>query len=334
MKWLEARVSKEEADKVEEVLVTTKLPYNKSAVDTESGPSVLFSCPVPDELIDQLVTNVSDRIDARTKQDMLVVREVSATISPYLKKIEDNARKQSAPKNILEEISARLDKSLDLSWDITIMTVLATLVALVGLFLNNVAVIVGAMLLSPLIGPINAASFNASVGKVKKTLRGELWLLALLGTSIGVAAVVTFVFSLFVPLQTTSEILLRTRVSLLDIAVAVVLGLAAGLAITSDLPEVLVGVAVAVALVPPMAVTGIEFAFGSVALLSDALLVTMTNLFGLELGSMAVLLSRGISPRRYHERAQARKYGLYTAVILLAVILALALLILYVPKGP
>lgn len=333
MKWLEVRVSKEESDKVEEVLVATQLPYNRHSTDTESGPSILFSCPVPDEMIDQLVTNVSNRIDARIKQNMLVVRDVAATISPYLKKIEDNARKQSAPKNILEEISGRLDKSLRFSWVMTVMTLLATLVALAGLFLNNVAVIVGAMLLSPLIGPINAVSFNASIGRVRNLVRGELLLFAMLGASIGVAAVVTFTFSRFVQLPVTSEILLRTRISLLDLVVALILGLAAGLAITSDLPEVLVGVAVAVALVPPMAVTGIEIAFGSVAFL-DALLVTTTNLFGLELGSMVVLLLTGISPRRYREKAQARKFGLYASLILLTIILILALLILYVPKGP
>jgi uncharacterized hydrophobic protein (TIGR00341 family) len=333
MKWLEVRVTKEEADKVEAVLVTAELPYSRYEVHTESGPAVTFSLPVPDEYVDRTVENVLDQIDTRVKTNIVVVKQVSAAISPALDRLNEKARAEGGATSPVESVVQHLAKYRRPSLNLAVLTALASLVALTGLFLNNVAVIIGAMLLSPLMGPINGVSLDATLGKLRYAAEGEASVLGLAAMSIGVSAAVTFVVAHIVPLRLTSQILAQTSTSLLGVGVALLLGLAAGLAVITDLPESLVGVAVAVALVPPMAATGIMLALGRLDLFWAALLVVLTNIFGLNVGGIAVLFSKGVSPRKYYEKAKARTFSMYALAAFLVIVFVLAALVSVVPKG-
>jgi uncharacterized membrane protein len=75
------------------------------------------------------------------------------------------------------------------------MAMFATLIAMAGLFLDNVAIVIGAMLLSPLLGPINAFAVNANLGRVHKLLTSQLSILSLLGAVIVLSASVSFIIS-------------------------------------------------------------------------------------------------------------------------------------------
>lgn len=323
MKWIDIRVSKEESNAIEEVVTNLDVPYSRSGVETESGPAVSYSVQLPDEMLDDILTHFSNRIDTRKKVNMLVVHEVTASISPTLQRMQEKARNLRSPSNPLEAITQRLDKYLRPSLEVLIMTLLATVVALAGLFLNNVAVIIGGMLISPLVGPINAASVNASLGRIRQLFGVELSLLLLLGTSIIASALVAYAGSHFIPLGFTNEILSRSSVSVLDVVIALVLGVAAGLALVTDLPEALVGVAVAVALVPPAAVSGIGLALGQTSVFVGALLLVLTSLYGLNAGGVMLLMLKGVTPRKYYEKAQARKYGIYALMAFLAILILL-----------
>lgn len=328
MKWVYVRVSKEESNAIEEVVTNLDVPYAKSSVETESGPAVSYSLPLPDEMLDDFLTHFSNRVDTRKKVNMLVVHEVTASISPTLQNIQERARKAGSSSNPLEAITQRLDKYLRPSLDILVMTLLATVVALAGLFLNNVAVIIGGMLISPLVGPINAVSVNASLGRIRQLVTAELLVLILIGTSIVASALIAYTGSHFIVLGFTSEILSRSSVSVLDVVIALILGIAAGLALVTELPEALVGVAVAVALVPPAAVSGIGLALGRTGVFVGALLLTLTSLYGLNAGGVMLLILKGVTPRKYYEKAQARKYRIYALFAFLTILIFLALSIL------
>jgi uncharacterized hydrophobic protein (TIGR00341 family) len=214
------------------------------------------------------------------------------------------------------------------------MIAIASVIALVGLWLNNVAIVIGAMLLSPLLGPINAASVNANLGRIKELLRAEGVILGSIGISIGIAYISTLVATQFAIFGLTEQISLRSDVSLVDLLVAILLGVAGGIALIVALPEILVGVAVAVALLPPSVVTGMGLALARPDIFSGALVLTIVNLVGLQAGAVLVLRIKGISPRRYYQKEKARKYGLYSLTVLLLIFSLLIGLVLLVRLGP
>ncbi len=153
-------------------------------------------------------------------------------------------------------------------------------IATLGLVLNSPAVVIGAMLISPLMDPILAAGLALSAADL------YLGIKSLLSILIGVAASVLFSAALvwFLPFQTpTSEILARTQPNLLDLAVALFSGLAGSVVVcrrgegggVTALP----GVAIAVALMPPLCTVGFGIGAGfSWPIISGAGLLFLTNL--------------------------------------------------------
>lgn len=326
MKRVEARVAKDSESAVESVLTSLGLVYSKQETDTESGRTVLFTAVVPDEMLGHAVDNVSKQLDMRRKENLILVSALDAAISPVTDDLQKRAREGVPSLGPLESIIQPLQGYLRPSTDVVTMLVISTVVALAGLFLDNVAVIIGAMLLSPLLGPINAVTVNAVLGNVKNVIRAEISLFTLVFVAVGVAWIITLVASAFIPLSLTAQILQRTNVTVLDVVVALLLGVAGGLALLTKLPEILVGVAVAVAFIPPAVVAGISLALGRSELSVGALLLTLSNLFGLKVGEMLTIGAKGLSPRSYYEKKKARTYGVYSLVLFLLIVLLLVLL--------
>lgn len=328
LKRVEVAVTKEEESKIEEVLRSSELLYSKFRTESANIQMVTFDLVVPEEILDDLIANLSNRIDLRKRENMITVYDVKISISKFLEKMQQSKLAQSH-QSPLEGIVQPLEKFQKLNRDLILMMMLATLIALFGLFLNNVTIIIGAMLISPILGPINSVSVNACLGKATRVLKGEALLLIMLSISILFAAACTFLASHITHLPITSEILSRTNVNDIDVGVSLVLGVAGGMAIVTALPEILVGVAVAAALIPPMAVVGLGVGLGNASIVIGSLLLTLSNLFGLKAGSIVALLSKGVSPRRYYEKEKARRYGLYLLVIFAIILLILSLLIAY-----
>ena len=160
------------------------------------------------------------------------------------------------------------------------MIVISGAIATLGLLLSSPAVVIGAMLVSPLMGPIILMGFSLSILEVA-ALRQSIVTLA-----VGVAAAiaVAYLITSFSPLtEPTREIIARTRPNLLDLLVAVFSGLAGGYAVIHRKGETIVGVAIATALMPPLAVCGYGLAIGSLAYAGGAFFLFMTNLLAIAL---------------------------------------------------
>ena len=204
------------------------------------------------------------------------------------------------------------------------MVIIASVVAVVGLFTNNAALVIGGMLLAPLIGPITAFSFNVAIAKPKKMMKASVNGFVLLLATFSTAFLITIISSQFIELSVTNEILLRTENSFVFLALAIALGLAGGIAMSSNVPGILVGVAIAAALVPPTAVTGIGLALGNFDIFNQALVLTASNVIGLILGMMIIFFVKNITPRKYHQKEKGKKYIIITIslFIIMSVIVA------------
>jgi uncharacterized hydrophobic protein (TIGR00341 family) len=226
----------------------------------------------------------------------------------------------------IEGLVAKTDAFLSRKKDIYIMILVATVVALVGLVSNNVAVIIGAMLISPLMGPISSFALNSVLGRQKRIEESLLFGIVMLGSSIGLAAALTLALSLFYPIEITSEIQLRTEVSPIIIVVAVMLGVAGGLALLTSIPEIIVGVAIAVALVPPATAAGIGVGLRSIDIAAGASLVLLSNIIGMVIGFMVIFLAKGISPRKYYEKQKAKRVLTINIIVLMLLAVALGVI--------
>lgn len=160
------------------------------------------------------------------------------------------------------------------------MCVMSCGIAILGLLLGSPAVVIGAMLISPLMGPIMAFGFSLALLDFEE-MRRALVALAI-GTVVSVAVSACIVF--FSPLTAaTPEILARTRPNFFDLLVAIFSALAGGYAVIRGRGETIVGVAIATALMPPLAVVGYGAATMNWLIFSGSLGLFMTNLLAIAL---------------------------------------------------
>ena len=328
MKKIEVTVTKNEANRVEDLLEKIELVYLSSEVEIEGEKCCFYSIVLPDNLVDKAVSDISSLIDLRLRENTISILCVEGAVSTYLDRLKEKAAKKSPPPNPLERLVESTDRYTRIEKDVLTMALFATMIALAGLFLDNVAVVIGAMLLSPLLGPINAFAVNANLGRIKKLAKSQASVLLLLASVIVMAALITLAVSQFVALsENTTQIAIRTHATLVDILIALILGLAAGLALLVGFPEILVGVAIAVAIVPPAAVSGIGLALLNLNLFLGAFVLTLIYLLGLQLGSTLILRIRGVLPRRYYQQSEARKRSAYSILVLVLLLVLLTLIV-------
>jgi uncharacterized hydrophobic protein (TIGR00271 family) len=184
-------------------------------------------------------------------------------------------------------------------------------IATLGLALNSSAVVIGAMLVAPLLAPVLGLALALAVGDGRLAVQTAI---IVLGSTVGVI-LVGAALTAVLPFHTiTLEISARTRPTTLDMAIAVFSGLV-GAVVTvqrrSRLSAAIPGVAIAVALIPPLAVAGFGVGVGRGDLIRGSLLLYAANLAGIVLSGMAVFLVIGMSrsevlsaARRWHEEAE------------------------------
>lgn len=172
---------------------------------------------------------------------------------------------------------------------------LANLIALTGLIVGSAPVIIGAMLISPMMGPILSTGFAFATGN--KTI----WRRALKKISLSVAltiAVAAFA-SYLSPLQDiTTEIAARTRPNLYDLLIAIFAGLAGAMAICTkkNYLTIVPGVAIATAVIPPLSVAGFGIGTGNPGVMAGGFFLFFTNFVAIVIATCVVLFFFGFSP--------------------------------------
>jgi len=308
-----------------------KIPFHAELTMAEDERLLRYTGICPDSLANGLTNELNKIIDTRTKDLYVTSLAIEATLSDYLsnytKELETKQVKVKK-KKLIEEYESLIAPNVKFNKNLLFMIVIAAGVATAGLFANNASLVIGAMLISPLLGPISAFSFNTAVGKTDKMFQALISGLILLISVIGTGALLTGITIQFVDLPLTSEILSRTEMSPVFLAVAIALGLAGGIAMSTNIPGILVGVAIAAALVPPAAVAGIGIALWDFDIFSSALTLTAANIIGLVLGMMIVFFIGGVTPRKFYEKEKAQKHMIITITIFIGMSILLGFLLL------
>ena len=186
--------------------------------------------------------------------------------------------------------------------DFFTLIVLSSAIAILGLILNSGAVIIGAMLVAPLMSPMMAIAHGIVQGNMIMIRRGLISTFKGVAISIGVGIVMTMVVN---PYQPTVEILARSGPTLLDLLVALASGAAGAYAVSRrSVAAALPGVAISVALVPPLCVVGYGIGSANFRIAGGAFILFMTNLAAIVLVSAFVFLLVGFRPTRSHQGRQ------------------------------
>jgi uncharacterized hydrophobic protein (TIGR00341 family) len=274
-----------------------------------------------------IIPEIRREVEEDDRYSLIEVSTPDFVISPFLDKLkkEWQARVPMSRKTPIEEILAATESLSVYDHNKVLLAAIAGIVALIGLFVNNIGIIIGAMLLSPLLGPIYALSINIAVGDRKKTWRCISILVIYVLMLVGIAAIVTLPLSYVIDLPLTAEILARTDSNAIYIVMATLLGFATIIAMSKGIPEGIAGVAIAAALLPPAVVTGI-CAIIYPAGFFKALTLTLQNIVGLVTGSLIGVFFMGIGPRDLFEYYRAKQtigkiaWLLAVSIILLIII--------------
>lgn len=276
---------------------------------------------VPDESRQALTDSLQDLFkgdpDAR-----IVIQPVDTVLTRDTPARQDEELRQArAIAATREELYSEITKGARLDVNYLVLSILSTIVAAIGLLEHNVAVVIGAMVIAPLLGPNIALAFATSLGD-----RALIWqALKTDAAGLGLSLLLAILIALIWPVSFDNpELMSRTDVGLGGVVLALASGAAAVLSLTTGLSSTLVGVMVAVALLPPTATMGMALGSARWDLASGALLLLAVNIVCILLSAKLVFLIKGVRPRSWTERNRAKQsmalYLLLWALLLVILI--------------
>lgn len=277
---------------------------------------------VSNELI-QVVLDTTQKTISASEGSRIVVMPVEATMP----RVNNTDKTKSSSKNTTsrEELYQSIERNARIDQNYFLLVILSTIVAAVGMLEDSVAVVIGAMVIAPLLGPNIALAFGTVLGDGKLMLRAFTALLV----GITVALLTSFIISLIYPLDEFSkELSARTVVGLSSAVMALASGAAAALSMTTGLSTVLVGVMVAVAILPPTAALGLMLGYHQYPLAFGAFILLAVNIVCINLSANIVFVLKGINPRTSGEKRKAKKSALVYLLVWLMLLAALLLVLL------
>jgi uncharacterized hydrophobic protein (TIGR00341 family) len=319
LRLVEAFVRKDQADDVQESLEELKV-IGTWRTETDSDLAlirILVHVEQSDAVVEVLSPCLEE--DARCRAFILPVE--AALPQPT---VEEAEQAPAAGRVSIEELQAEVQDMSRLTSVYVAMVVLSTVVAAIGLVRDSAAIVIGSMVIAPLIGPSVALALATTLAD------GALGRHALKthAVGMGVAFGIAFGMGLLVPVDpAVTQIASRTEPSLWDVLLGLAVGSAGVLSVTTGVSTALVGVMVAVALLPPLVVAGLLAGSGLWTQAGAAGVVLVSYVLTTNLAGVVAFRAQGVAPRKRWEAERARKAVRTSIALWISLIVALAALI-------
>jgi uncharacterized hydrophobic protein (TIGR00341 family) len=276
----------------------------------------------------ETVLNTLDNFFSNDKHMRIVILPVEATLprpsEEETDEPEDKQTEKSPGRISIEELYQKMYNLSGISRKYLIMASLASVVAAIGLLKNDVAVIIGSMVIAPLLSPNMALSLATTLADIKLARKS-------IATNIAGFSLVLFIGIIFGLIMNvdplTPQIAARSDVSHFYILLALASGVAGAYSITAGVAEALVGVMVAVALLPPLVASGLLFGGGYLVKGANALILCLVNVVCINLAGVITFLFEGIQPNSWWEAERAKKAVRIAIAVWIALLTALAVII-------
>ncbi len=296
-----------------------------------------FSCLVQNRYVERFLDTLNRQFGTFVGFSAVVI-EIDALLPP-IEESDETALPGLPPPTRLEAFFSRdristgelyddLEPSLSIKPTYLVTVVLATIIAALGMRSGQVAVVIGAMVIAPLLGPTMGMALGATIGDRRLGVRATRTLAVGSLAAIGAA----YLLGLMVEIEPLStELRNRSLVQPADIALALACGAAGVLAFSQGASLSLVGVMIAVALVPPLAAAGLFLSKNMVAEGAGALLLFSLNLVCVNIAGIATFLLEGLPPRSW--RLTSGIAFLWTIILVLFAAMLVGSLEFGVPKA-
>ena len=272
-------------------------------------------------VMDALQDSLEGRDDWR-----LLLLPVEAMAPEILSEEEQEELQQSDQLHVREELVSEVQKNGTLNRNFLLMCALSTLVAAIGLTLDNVAAVIGAMVLAPLLGPLLAFSLGSALGA--RSLVGHALMASLAG--LGTCITASAALALLLPFNEEARMLdYSDPIPLRALILPLGAGAAAALLTAANKGAGFVGVAVAAALLPPIAAAGLLMGAGNWQAGIRASFLVLTNVVGITLSAQVVFMATGIRPRRWSELKAAETSRWMHLGAMAALVLAMMALVFF-----
>ncbi|MFB6308469.1 MAG: TIGR00341 family protein [Haloarculaceae archaeon] len=291
--------------------------------------TAVVSFPLPSNAVEPILERLREvGID---KDAYTVVLDANTVVSRRFEELQERyAEEEDEDRIAREELTTAADDLAPTFSTYVVMTIVSALIATAGLLLDSPAVVVGSMVIAPLIGPAMATSVGTVVDDDPLFRRGvklQAIGLVLAVASAAVFALVVRYIHLIPPLAdvtTVGEIRERVAPDFLSLVVALGAGVAGVISLSSGVSTALVGVMIAVALIPPAATIGIGLAWGQPLVSLGSAVLLLVNVLSINLAAMLVLWYKGYRPERWFQLDEARAATIKRVVVLVVAIVALS----------
>jgi len=302
---------------------------------SESGFSDIVYIPAESDDVEAIVDKLRDV--GVEREGYMVITDVETIVSEQFEEKqdedEDGGENDRISRDELRTKARNLSRS---TTNYLVLTIISAIVATAGLLQDSAAVVVGSMVIAPLIGPAMASCVGTVINDDNNALFWEGVRSQAIGLAVAVLSATLFAVAYRFLLAPNLELLLiqqvaeRAHPGLLALAIALGAGTAGALSLTSGADEALVGVMIAVALMPPAASVGLGIAYSDHRLAIGAGVLVLVNLLSINIAGIVTIWVKRYKPTQWYDAQQARRatigrlaiFGL--AVLLLTSFLAVS----------
>ncbi|MDF9744269.1 TIGR00341 family protein [Natrinema salsiterrestre] len=332
MRLLQIAVPVGKRDAVESMLEASDVEYFLTDETSRREYSALVFVPTGPEDVEALVDEL--REIGVQEDGYVTISKLEAVLSDRFERQQsdeptpDADDEETGDRIAREELRARAAEIAPATPNYVLFTVVSTVIATAGLLMNSAAVVVGSMVIAPLIGPAIAASVGSILDDdelFRTSVRAQF---LGLGVAIGSAAVfaglVRFTFLPDLQIQLIEQVGERINPGALALVVALGAGVAGTVSLTSTTSVALVGVAIAVALIPPAATVGLGIAYGDGTAAVSAGILVVINVLSINVASLGTLWVQGYRPEHWFAEQSARRAVIRRAALLVVAVLVLS----------
>ncbi|WP_421382254.1 TIGR00341 family protein [Bacillus salacetis] len=327
LQLIEAYIPKKHFEKVDEKL--RKFDSTSYVVRNHSKEKCLVRMIVKttdsEEILNYLesIINVVDGFEATLFPVQSHIRRKTE------EEVEDEKKEKEQERNSIQrasrhELYVKIESMSNVHLNYLLFVILSSIVVTIGIIKNSSAIVIGGMVIAPLLGPVIALAFGSILGDYKLVKQALLTVLA----GVGISLLIAILSGMVLPIPAESEeFTSRMQVDYMDGILALASGAAGALAILRGSPSSLVGVMVAVALLPPTIVLGVTIGAALWEHVLPSLLLLSVNINSILLSAVVVFNLSGIRPIKYEEIQRAnnsRKFALiFVSIIFLILIITI-----------
>lgn len=314
MRQLQVTAPEKFRDEIEEKLEERSSDVTASEVEKDDRKAVEFTVSIESDDIDDLTEELKGIEDLESGELSIRVLEQESLIE------KGQQTRGSSSTLSQEELYSKAQGSAEFSKAQWGLIAVSAAIAAYGLALDNVIVVIGAMMLAPLLSPFVSAAISLVVGD--QALMKTSFIHGVLSVLLTVA--VAFIAVLPFPVDTNPTLQLVVSSSTLSVLLSLLVGSAAALSFATGLRDQIAGVAVAIALVPPLATVGLGLKMGSYLFAGQAVSVAAVNILAVVISGYATFKLIGLSPSTYYREKEADRlrFVVPAALVLLALVAA------------